>query len=669
MYCTYEQLLENQNEERIFQDDNKYVMFPIPEEYEDIWKLYKIHEEAIWKREDIDIESDVDTWRNLDKDKKGFIKMILAFFAASDGIVNENIAVNFATEVQVSVIRAYYTLQEFIESVHCVVGDTPILTDKGYFPIETLEGQKVNVWNGEEFSEVDIKYTGDSEIYKVILDNGMELDCTPGHKWLIRKGNPRHPESCKTERTETNDLKIGDIISRYDLPIIKQGSTDFQNPYIHGFFCGDGSYAGKNNKYPMVCLYGEKKKLMSNFDTDRFTESETCIRFYITGKINKQKFEVPIVCDLDTRLRWLEGLYDSDGCVSYNKRKDATGIQIASINNDFLKDVQLMLTTIGVISRISLMRKAGKSLLPLNDGSGYFNTKECFVLYITCKDVNKLMKNGFSPKRQLLTCDKIVESTNGTRLIRIRRIEKISENERTFCFNEPKKHTGIFNGILTGQSETYSALIEGYIDNDDERNKLFHAIDNYECIQKKAKWTLKWMNKEIPFAIRILAFAVVEGLFFSGSFCAIFWLKDQNINLKGLFAANQYIARDEGIHTSAAIAIFKKLKYIPDQNIVHEIFYDAVDIETQFITESIPCKMIGMNSDLMVQYIKFVSDRLLLQLGYEKLFGVKNPFDFMERISLDNVSNFHTQRVTEYSRGQNIQKVKSTKDFDTTSDF
>ena len=223
--------------------------------------------------------------------------------------------------------------------------------------------------------------------------------------------------------------------------------------------------------------------------------------------------------------------------------------------------------------------------------------------------------------------------------------------------------------IESVHSETYSALIEGYIENEDERHEMFHAIDNFECIKKKAAWTQKWMSRDIPFATRLLSFCIVEGLFFSGSFCAIFWLKDQNINLKGLFAANQYISRDEGIHTEGGITIFKKLKYIPTQQIVNEIFYDAVDIEIKFITESIPVAMIGMNKELMVQYIKFVSDRLLLQLGYDKLFSVKNPFDFMERLSLDNISNFHTQRVTEYSRGQNIQKVKDKESFDTKDDF
>jgi ribonucleotide reductase beta subunit family protein with ferritin-like domain len=659
--CTQEVLLKNQHLEHMFEDNNKYVL-TVPDQYRDVWDLYKKQEGTMWKREEVDVAGDLEAWGQLDDSKRHFIKMILAFFAASDGIVNENLAINFANEIQVSCIRAYYSAQQMVETVHCVTGNTRILTDKGYFPIETLENTKVNVWNGEEFSNVEILYTGNSEIYKVTLDNGMDLECTPGHKWLIRTDNSEHPECCKIKKIETKDVKIGDIIGKYDLPIIDCGNDEFKNPYIHGFFCGDGTYS---NNYPLIHLYGEKKKLLKYFEIEKFNESDFRIRFYITNKINKPKYEVPINENMNNRLRWLEGICDSDGCISYNKNKTATSIQIASIHEPFLKNIQLMLTTMGVNARISVMKDEGKT-----GDYGYFETKKCFVMYITCKSVSSLMKIGFKPKRlQIILNEDVLESTNSSKLLRILKIEKIHENERTFCFNEPKKHTGIFNGILTGQSETYAALIETYISNDEERDKYFHALENFACIRKKAEWTQKWMNKDIPFAIRLIAFCVVEGIFFSGSFCAIFWLKDQHINMKGLFSANEFISRDENLHCVAGVTIFKKLKYIPDEQIVSDLFKDAIEHEIQFINEAIPCKMIGMNSDLMSQYIKYVGDMLLSQLGYTKLYNVENPFSFMGRSGMDNISNFHTRRVTEYARSSKIEKIKTVESFDTSEDF
>lgn len=335
VYCTEAQLLEHQHLERIFQDDNKYVLV-VPPEYADIWKMYKTQEGTMWKREEVDIMGDLEAWKELDPNKKFFIKMILAFFAASDGIVNENLSTNFANEIQIACIRAYYTAQQMIESVH---------------------------------------------------------------------------------------------------------------------------------------------------------------------------------------------------------------------------------------------------------------------------------------------------------------------------------------------SETYSALIESYIEDDEERDVLFRAIENFECVRKKANWAQKWMNSDIPFAVRLVAFCVVEGIFFSGSFCAIFWLKDQNINMKGLFSANEFISRDEGLHTDAAVMIFKKLKYIPSEEIIHNLFEDAIAQEIEFINDAISCDMIGMNKGLMSDYIKFVGDRLLCQLGYNRIYNVKNPFVFMERINLDNISNFHTRRVTEYARSQKIEKIKNASDFYTDGDF
>jgi ribonucleoside-diphosphate reductase alpha chain len=188
-------------------------------------------------------------------------------------------------DVQLAEARAFYGFQIAMENIHCVTGETKILTDKGYYMIKDLENNNVNVWNGEEFSQVEIKYTGDQEIYKVSLSNGMELDCSPGHKWLIQKGNPSHPERCKCAEIETIDLKIGDILEKYETPLIEFTNNDeFLNPYMHGFFCGDGSYC---NNYPKIDLYDKKQELLPHFKYDSMQEykNRNKISFYITKYI------------------------------------------------------------------------------------------------------------------------------------------------------------------------------------------------------------------------------------------------------------------------------------------------------------------------------------------------------------------------------------------------
>ena len=206
----------------------------------------------------------------------------------------------------------------------------------------------------------------------------------------------------------------------------------------------------------------------------------------------------------------------------------------------------------------------------------------------------------------------------------------------------------IFNENI--HSETYSLLIDTYIKDNDEKNKIFNSIENIPCIAKKASWAYKWIqNNEVNFATRLIAFAIVEGIFFSGSFCAIYWLKKRGL-MPGLTFSNELISKDEGMHCHFACLLYSYIKNKLKKEIVYEIFKEAVEIEKEFITESIPCNMIGMNSIMMKQYIEFVSDRLLVQLGYSKIWNTENPFDFMELISLRPKSNFFELRVGEYAK-------------------
>jgi len=198
-------------------------------------------------------------------------------------------------------------------------------------------------------------------------------------------------------------------------------------------------------------------------------------------------------------------------------------------------------------------------------------------------------------------------------------------------------------------SVTYSLQIDTYIKNAEEKTKLFHALENFPAVKKKAAWAIKWIeDKNSNFATRLVAFACVEGIFFSGSFCAIYWLKKRGL-MPGLTFSNELISRDEGIHTDFAVLLYSKLLNKLDEKKIKEIVKNAVEIEKEFICDALPCRLIGMNATLMSRYIEFVADRLVLQLGYDKIFNSVNPFDFMEMISLDGKTNFFEKRVGDYS--------------------
>jgi ribonucleotide reductase beta subunit family protein with ferritin-like domain len=214
-------------------------------------------------------------------------------------------------------------------------------------------------------------------------------------------------------------------------------------------------------------------------------------------------------------------------------------------------------------------------------------------------------------------------------------------------------------------SEMYSLLIDTYIKNKAKKDGLFHAIDNFECIKKKADWAMKWINQEDSFAERLVAFAAVEGIFFSGAFCSIYWLKKRGL-MPGLTFSNELISRDEALHTEFAVLLYSKLASKLSQERIYEIITEAVEIEKEFITDALPCRLIGMNAKLMKQYIEFVADRLFVQMGYEKYYKTANPFSFMELISLEGKTNFFEKRVGEYALAT---KTKTSNVFSMDSNF
>ena len=232
--------------------------------------------------------------------------------------------------------------------------------------------------------------------------------------------------------------------------------------------------------------------------------------------------------------------------------------------------------------------------------------------------------------------------------------------------SEARAFYGFQIAIENIHSEMYSLLIDTYIKDSVERDKLFNAIENFPCVQKKANWARNWINDEkSSFATRLVAFAVVEGIFFSSSFACIYWIKKRGI-LPGLTFSNELISRDEALHTEFAVLLYSKLENKLSQDEIHTLLSGAVEIEKEFITESIPCRMIGMNAKLMKQYIEFVADRLCLQLGYDKIYKSLNPFDFMELISVETKVNFFERTNSEYALAN---KTVDKNVFDFSADF
>jgi ribonucleotide reductase beta subunit family protein with ferritin-like domain len=225
----------------------------------------------------------------------------------------------------------------------------------------------------------------------------------------------------------------------------------------------------------------------------------------------------------------------------------------------------------------------------------------------------------------------------------------------------PKLFYSFQNAMEGIHSETYSLLIDTYVKNQEEKLRLLNAIDEIPCIGHKAQWAQKWIDSPEDFQTRLIGFACVEGIFFSGAFCAIFWLKKRGL-LPGLTFSNELISRDEGLHTQFAVAYYHTLEP-RSPTLIHTIIKEAVVLEKEFICESLPCSLIGMNAKMMSQYIEFVADRLAVQLGTPKIYGTANPFDFMDLISLEGKTNFFEKKVSEYSRVSSNVPLRLDEDF------
>ena len=316
-----------------------------------------------------------------------------------------------------------------------------------------MVNRKVKVWNGEEWSKVTVKQTGtDQELVAVKLSNGETLKCTPYHKFYIQQSY--HSKTPVEKRA--NELKPDDklIARKWDLPssIKYRKSEEFKYAYTHGLFCGDGTTYdnySKTEKYPKLYLYGEKKKLLEHVDYQSYTENVKQDRYDILlPKDMAKKFVVPINASLDDRLRWFEGYCDTDGTIAINGTNES--VQIGSTEKEFLLNVRLMLQTLGVETKITKNKDARKEMMP--DGHGGMKEYDCKATYrllLSSYELYHLTTLGFSPKRLKFTVRK--PQRDAGHFVTVKSVTKLDQKEDTYCFEEPKRHMGMFNGVLTGQ--------------------------------------------------------------------------------------------------------------------------------------------------------------------------------------------------------------------------
>lgn len=339
----------------------------------------------------------------------------------------------------------------------CVAGHTRVLTDRGQLPIESLKDQRVNVWNGEEWSPVTVRQTGAGvDLLKITFSNGTELECTPEHNFALQD----RPD----EKVAAKDLKIGDKLVRLQLPAAfeLQPTTPFPHPYTHGFFCGDGTYRGGK---PDVTIYSEKKRCVVPFLALRVAtpreykpDESAVVQLHcrLVEEI-REKYAVPSDQSIDTRIRWFEGLADADGTVC-KCGPNSESLQIASIHLEFLRTVRLMLQTLGVHSVVGVAKPAGVGMLPGRMGSGTYAdrprmeyaTKELHRLQVPVSGLQALKELGFAPKRLKFSMHETSPS-NGLRFAKVIRIEEGTPDSDTYCFTESKRGMGVFEGVLTLQ--------------------------------------------------------------------------------------------------------------------------------------------------------------------------------------------------------------------------
>jgi len=386
----------------------------------------------------------------------------------------------------------------------CVHGDTLVLTKDGYNPIKDLSGKNVEIWNGNEFSLSPVQKTGENQtLIKIITDDGCELQCTKYHKFHIVSGSRNTKHIVK----EAHELRKDDRLIKCQYPVLKGNiDFDFESPYTHGLYCGDGSsYKLKNSIQPFIDLYHGKQDLLQYLDYDRVlthSKVKNSTRIMLYESIEK-KFKVPINSSLDNKLKWLAGYIDADGTII--KNQDARCIQIACIHKEFLFQVKLLCNTIGLNPKITKNKDAEERLMPDNKGLGemkLYNCKEIYRLLFNTLDTYTLFNELNIPTHRVLNDILVPPQRDARKFVRIKSIDEVEGFHDTYCFNEPKNHTGIFNGIITGNCAEIniytdknntgvcnlaSISLPKFVETDDEGNVFYNYQKLYEITRIATK--------------------------------------------------------------------------------------------------------------------------------------------------------------------------------------
>ncbi|KAJ3354046.1 Ribonucleotide-diphosphate reductase (RNR), small subunit [Allomyces javanicus] len=603
---------------------NRFVLMPI--QYPDVWQAYKNAQALYWTAEELRLHQDIDDWEHkLTDDERRYIKYVLAFFAGADGIVNENIIDRFSSDVQIPEARCFYSMQQTIENIHCVTADTRILTDEGYRAIGDLVDTPVAVWNGAAFSRVTVRKTGtDQEFIKVVLSNGMELECTPGHKWLINGA-----------RVQTKDLTIGDALDVWEYPVVdNRDGRAIESPFTTGYVFGQGGRHGQRVFVPL-----NQVGIIPSLDFDVVERYADVYSVHVPSRYSANGDQVPINCNVTTRIEWMSGVIHS--IAEFTQDAMILPCTVA----ETAKDMQLLLSTLGVFSNVS-----GSTVTVSSHGVA--GLRRIGVVTPVCANVMTLPDPA--------VVDPASEAIHVVALV------KCAHRGDSYCFNEPTHGTGCFAGIVTGQSESYSQMIDAYVKDDSEKRELFESLQRIPCIQRKGRWAQQWIeSKSATFGERLVAMACVEGIHFSSSFAGIFWLKKRGL-MPGLCQANQLISRDESSHADFAGLLFRKHlhKQRPSVERVHEIVLEAAEIEKDFVRDAIPVRLIGLNSDSMCQYVEYIADFLLSEiLEVPKIYNASNPFPWMEAISLNSTTNQFERTETNYNFSNIDTRYELTEEF------
>lgn len=700
------------------------MLFPI--QHQGIWEMYKKAEASFWTAEELDLAHDFNDWnKTLTDNERHFIKHVLAFFAASDGIVNENLVTNFSREVQVPEARCF------------VAGSLVSMADGTSQPIETVKaGDRVLGWDAALEKVVSTTVThlkpkdgGAKATVLVTLEDGRSIQCTPDHRFLVRDGafveakdlvasGQRVAVSCayaealqpSAHEAATWSLSLGKL-GTLNAGATRQKAAAFAR--LSGFLltnagsvaldsqgrpsmrCSIGTEMGKQLiLHDIELLCGVRPNVGADVYSINVPEQLGAAIFatdpvaFAAGDRAAKAYQLPAwftdaSCPKFVATEFIAGLFSGNDAhatdlVSFSQSK--LPAQLASLQTGFgvLANV---LGSLGVQARISTSTettKTGSKQLQMDISNTVAFAEKIGFRYDAHKMARLAVATAYSRVRDGcadLDREQWVESVGAIGEVANKdgglpafylKVASVVNKEAAPVFDLSVANPinsfivagcvvhncfyGFQQAIENIHSEVYSLLIDTYIKDQAEKTMLFNALETIPCVQRKAEWAFKYANEaNATFAERLVAFASVEGIFFSGSFCSIFWLKKRGL-MPGLCFSNELISRDEGLHCDFACLLYNSLENQLPESRIHEIVNEAVEIEIEFVRDALPVELIGMNSKAMTEYIKCCADRLCLSMRVGKIYGAVNPFDWMELISIDGKTNFFEKRVGEYSR-------------------